>query len=321
MKKYFIEDLEEYLGKEIIDFFAISEKSLRTSKAGKPYLRLTCVDKSGVITGNIWDNVSKLAKNFNISDIAKIRATVELYEGQLQLNISNIRKATPEEYDPVDFYPGTDKDIDLFITRLFEFIDKVKEPHLNALLHSIFDDKEFLKEFTSAPAAKNWHHNVLGGLLHHTINVATICENAACLYEDILINKDLLMTAALLHDIGKVKEYYRAPFIDFTDEGKLIGHIVLGDEIVTEKCKKIDNFPLKLMIMLRHLLLSHHGEMEKGAPTLPKTREALLLHYADSLDAHLIGAQELIEDAKKLDKKWTDFDYLTKRKYYTEDEL
>jgi 3'-5' exoribonuclease len=318
MKKYFIENLNEYLGREITDFFAISEKSLRTSKTGKSYLRLTCVDKSGVITANIWDNAAKLAKNFNISDITKIRATVELYEGQLQLNISNIRKAKPEEYDITDFYPATEKDIDLLITRLFEFIDLVSDTYLSTLLHSFFDDKEFLKEFTSAPAAKNWHHNILGGLLHHTINVTTICKHVSDLYED--INKDLLITAAILHDIGKVQEYHLTPFIDFTDKGKLIGHIVLGDEMVTEKCKKIDNFPSKLMIMLRHLLLSHHGEMEKGAPTLPKTREAVLLHYADSLDAHLIGAQELIEDAKKLDKKWTDFDNLTKRKYYSEDD-
>ncbi|MGC9336495.1 MAG: 3'-5' exoribonuclease YhaM family protein [Candidatus Cloacimonadia bacterium] len=318
MKKYFIENLDEYLGKEITDFFAISEKSLRTSKAGKSYLRLTCVDKSGVITGNIWENAGKVAKNFTTSNIAKIRATVEFYEGQLQLNISNIRRAKAEEYNLTDFYPTTEKDLDLFITQLFEFIDSVSNTYLNDLLHSIFDDKEFLKKFTSAPAAKNWHHNILGGLLHHTINVTIICNHVSGLYES--INRDLLITAAILHDIGKVKEYHWDPFIDFTDQGKLIGHIVLGDELVSEKCKKIDNFPPKLMIMLRHLLLSHHGEMEKGAATLPKTREALLLHYADSLDAHLVGAQELIEDAKKLDKKWTDFDNLTKRKYYTEDE-
>nr|MBC8525272.1 HD domain-containing protein [Candidatus Cloacimonadota bacterium] len=311
MKKYYIENFGEFVGREITDYFAVSEKSLRKTRADKPYLRITCLDKTGQVVGNIWDNAPNLSKKFTIADIVKLQASVELYENQIQLRITNIRKAREEEYEIADFSPTITKDVDKLTEHLFKFIDSIQNQYLNELLHLFFDDKEFLKKFVSAPAAKSWHHNKVGGLLHHTITVAKICNAVENFYDD--IDRDLLVCCAILHDIGKIDEYYLKPFIDFTDEGKLVGHIVLGDKMVVDKCEQIDNFPKMLLNKIRHLLLSHHGEREKGAVCLPKTREAILLHYADNMDAHLIGVQDLIDKAKEQKRDWTEYNNLTKR--------
>ena len=315
MKKYYIENLSDSLGTEIISFFAISEKSLRKSRTGKSYIRLTCIDKTGQIIGNIWDNVKQLESQFTIGDIVKVRASIDIYEGNTQLNITNIRKSVENEYDISDFSPTTTKDINKLTEQLFGFIDSIQNQYLNKLLHLFFDDKEFLKKFTSAPAAKSWHHNKIGGLIHHTITVTNICNSVEGNYDN--IDRDLLVCCAIIHDIGKVDEYYLRPFIDFTDEGKLVGHIVIGDKMVVDKCQQINNFPKMLINKIRHLLLSHHGEREKGAVVLPKTKEAILLHYADNMDAHIMGVDDLIEKAKKQKKDWTEFDPLTKREYFT----
>jgi 3'-5' exoribonuclease len=315
MKKYYVENLDEHIGEEIVSFFAIREKSLRKSRAGKSYLRVTCVDKTGNVMGNIWDKASQLSKKFTVADIVKVQAFIELYENQTQLSISNIRKAKEQEYEIADFSPTTTKDINKLTEQLFNFVDSIQNQYLNKLLHLFFDDKEFLKKFASAPAAKSWHHNVIGGLLYHTITVTKICNAVANFYED--LDRDLLVACAVLHDIGKVEEYSLKPFIDFTDEGKLVGHIVIGDKMVVDKIQQINNFPPMLKNKIRHLLLSHHGEREKGAVVLPKTKEAIILHYADNMDAHIMGVQDLIEKAKKQNREWTEYNNLTKREYYT----
>jgi len=317
MKKHYIENLSDYLGTEIVSFFAISEKSLRKSRAGKSYIRVTCIDKTGQIIGNIWDNVKHLESQFSIGDIVKVKASVDIYESNLQLNISNIRKAEESEYEISDFSPATTKNINKLTEQLFQYLDSIENKYLNKLLHLFFDDKEFLKKFTFAPAAKSWHHNKIGGLIHHTITVTNICDSVVPIYRDDDIDRDLLVCCAILHDIGKVDEYHLRPFIDFTDEGKLVGHIVIGDKMVVDKIQQINNFPPMLKNKIRHLLLSHHGEREKGAVVLPKTKEAILLHYADNMDAHIMGVQDLIEKAKKQNRDWTEYNNLTKREYYT----
>lgn len=317
MKKHYIENLSDYLGTEIVSFLAISEKSLRKSRAGKSYIRVTCIDKTGQIIGNIWDNVKHLESQFSIGDIVKLKASIDIYESNLQLNISNIRKAEENEYEISDFSPTTTKNINKLTDQLFQYLDSIENKYLNKLLHLFFDDKEFLKKFTSAPAAKSWHHNKIGGLIHHTITVTNICDSVVPIYRDDDIDRDLLVCCAILHDIGKVDEYHLRPFIDFTDEGKLVGHIVIGDKMVVDKIQKINNFPPMLKNKIRHLLLSHHGEREKGAVVLPKTKEAILLHYADNMDAHIMGVQDLIEKAKKQKRDWTEYNNLTKREYYT----
>ncbi len=316
MKEKFVQDLSSLEGSEITDLFAISEKSVRKSRAGKFFIRVMCLDRTGRVTGFIWDNVPKFKDTFSVGDIVKIKALVTTFENNVQLSISNIRKAEENEYQLSDFAPTTTKDTNKLIERLFGFIDSVKNEYLSQLLHLFFDDKELLEKFSKSPAAKNWHHNLVGGLLHHSVTVASICDAVSTLYDG--IDKDLLITCAILHDIGKTKEYTLAPFIDFTDEGRLIGHIVIGNKMVVDKCEKINNFPKNLLMKIQHMLLSHHGERENGAAVPPKTREALILHYSDNLDAHVTGASELIEKAADENSTWTDYHYLTNREYYTE---
>jgi len=316
MKEKFVQDLSSLEGSEITDLFAISEKSVRKSRAGKFFIRVMCLDRTGRVTGFIWDNVPKFQDTFSVGDIVKIKALVTTFENNVQLSISNIRKAEDNEYQLSDFAPTTTKDTNKLIERLFGFIDSVKNEYLSQLLHRFFDDKELLEKFSKSPAAKNWHHNLVGGLLHHSVTVASICDAVSTLYDG--IDKDLLITCAILHDIGKTKEYTLAPFIDFTDEGRLIGHIVIGNKMVVDKCEKINNFPKNLLMKIQHMLLSHHGERENGAAVPPKTREALILHYSDNLDAHVTGASELIEKAADEKSSWTDYHFLTNREYYTE---
>jgi len=316
MKEIFVQDLSSLEGSEITDFFAISEKSVRKSRNGKFFIRLLCVDKTGHVTGFIWDNVPKLQDSFSVGDIVKLKALVTTFENNMQLSISNIRKAEENEYQISDFAPTTTKDRDKLIEKLFNFIDSIKNEYLSQLLHLVFDDKELLEKFSKSPAAKNWHHNVVGGLLHHSVTVASICDAVSTLYDN--IDRDLLLTCAILHDIGKIKEYTLAPFIEFTDEGRLIGHVVIGNKMVVDKCEEINNFPKILLLKIEHLLLSHHGEREHGAAVPPKTKEALILHYADNLDAQVTGAADLIEKAADEKSSWTDYHFLTSREYYTE---
>ena len=220
MKEIFIQDLSPLEGSEITDFFAISEKSVRKSRNGKYFIRLLCVDKTGQVTGFIWDNVPKFQDTFSVGDIVKLKALVTTFENNVQLSISNIRKAEESEYQISDFAPTTTKDTNKLLEKLFGFIDSIKNEYLSQLLHLIFDDKELLGKFSKSPAAKNWHHNVVGGLLHHSVTVTSICDAVSTMYEG--IDRDLLLTCAILHDIGKIKEYTLAPFIEFTDEGRLL---------------------------------------------------------------------------------------------------
>ena len=207
----------------------------------------------------------------------------------------------------------TGKDINKLSEKLFNYMDGIKNSYLKQLLSKIFDDKEFFTRFAQAPAAKTWHHNYIGGLLEHTISVASICEFATHLYK---IDKDLLITGALLHDIGKVLEYSIKPTIEFTAEGRLVGHIPLGDHILSTKSAEIDNFPPDLLFKLRHLVLSHHGEYEKASARLPQTLEAIVLHHADNFDAQTVGVAQLVESVQNDDAKWTEYDKLNNRYYY-----
>ncbi len=316
MKEIFVQDLSPLEGSEITDFFAISEKSVRKSRNGKFFIRLLCVDRTGQVTGFIWDNVPKLQDSFSVGDIVKLKALVTTFENNMQLSISNIRKAEENEYQISDFAPTTTKDTDKLLEKLFGFIDSIKNEYLSQLLHLIFDDKELLEKFSKSPAAKNWHHNVVGGLLHHSVTVTSICDAVSTMYQG--IDRDLLVACALLHDIGKIKEYTLAPFIEFTDEGRLVGHVVIGNKIVVDTCEEINNFPKDLLMKIEHLLLSHHGEREFGAAVPPKTKEALILHHADNLDAQVTGAADLIDKASDEKSTWTDYHYLTNREYYTE---
>ena len=310
--KIFVKELKEHLNKEFISNFLVSQKELREG-AKDFYIRLKLNDSTGSVSGNVWNNAKVIAEKFEIGDVIQVKGVVISYKAQLQVTVNKITKIPEEEYNLSDYLETTDKDINKLSEKLYNYVDSIGNSYLKQLLSKIFDDKEFFTIFAQAPAAKTWHHNYIGGLLEHTVAVASICEFATHLYE---VDKDLLITGALLHDIGKVLEYNIKPTIEFTAEGRLVGHIPLGDHILSTKAAEIDNFPPDLLFKLRHLILAHHGEYEKASARLPQTLEAIVLHHADNFDAQTVGVAQLVESVQNDDAKWTEYDKLNNRYYY-----
>ncbi|MFC1898429.1 3'-5' exoribonuclease YhaM family protein [Candidatus Cloacimonadota bacterium] len=312
MEKIKISELKEHLNKEIISDFMVVQKELREG-AKDFYIRLRLADKTGSVPGNVWNNAKEVAEKFAEGDVIRVKGVVISYKTQIQITVNKIQKLADEEYEIADFMESTTKDVNKLSEKLFTFIDRLSEPNLKQLLLGIFEDKEFFTRFAQAPAAKTWHHNYIGGLLEHTISIATICDFVSNLYP---VNKDLLITGALLHDIGKVIEYDFKNKIEFSAEGRLIGHIPLGDQIVSEHAARINNFPPQLLMKLRHLILAHHGEYEKASARLPQTLEAIVLHHADNLDAQTVGVVQIKQQMQSKDAEWSEFDRLNQRYYY-----
>jgi len=312
MSKIFVKELKDHLNKEIISNFLVTEKILREG-AKDFYIRLKLADSSGSIFGNVWNNAKTIAEKFEEGDVVQVKGFIITYKAQLQVTVNKIKKIPQEEYDLNDYLETTTKDITKLSDKLFDYIESIKNQYLKELLLSIFEDKEFFTKFGQAPAAKSWHHNYIGGLLEHTMSVAGLCDYASHNYN---VDKDLLITGAILHDIGKVFEYQVLPNIDFTPVGRLVGHIPLGDNFIADRAKEINGFPEDLLMKLRHLILSHHGEYEMASARLPQTLEATILHQADNFDAQTIGVQQLKNAVTDDNAKWTEFDRLNNRYYY-----
>jgi len=311
MERIEVKELSQFVNKEITGFFLVAEKELREGKQNM-YLHLRLQDKSGSCNGNIWNNAQKESEGFEEGDIVKMKAIVINYKGQVQLNIQKVRLADTSEYNLDDFLARSSHDPIQMADEFFRFLESIQNPYLKQLLKSIFDDKEFFAKFTFSPAAKTWHHNYIHGLLEHTVSVARICEFLASQYR---VNRDLLISGALIHDMAKVVEYESKPAIEFSDIGRLVGHLSLGDQLICAKAAKINNFPSELLMLVRHLILAHHGEYEKASVRLPQTLEALVLHLADNADAQTIGVQQLIE-MTPADATWSEFDKMNNRYYY-----
>ncbi|MDD3049924.1 MAG: HD domain-containing protein [Candidatus Cloacimonetes bacterium] len=311
MEKIVVKNLGDLLNQEIVSYFLVAQKELREGQKDF-YLRMQFNDNTGSVAANIWNNAKSFSEKFEEGDVVKVKAVVISYKGQVQLTVNKLKKAEAEEYDLSDFVMSTQKDTTELSDKLFSLIDGLKNEYLKQLMKIIFENKEFYTKFANCPAAKTWHHNYIGGLLEHTVAVARICEFSAKLYN---VDKDLLICGALLHDIGKVQEYNYKTSIEFSNIGRLIGHLSLGDQIVYETAKQINAFPDDLLMKVRHLILAHHGEYEKASVRLPQTLEATLLHHADNLDAQTTGVLQLVE-AVSADAEWSDFDKLNNRYYY-----
>ncbi|MCD4829278.1 MAG: HD domain-containing protein [Candidatus Cloacimonetes bacterium] len=312
MEKIFITDVGEFLNGEIVSFFIVNQKEMREGTKSK-YIRLRLSDRTGSLNGNIWNNATALNDAFKEGDVVKVKGIVISYKGQYQITVNNIRSASDNEYDLADFIATSSQDVGELTDRFFGFIENIEDAHIKELLNSIFGDKEFWGMFTRCPAAKSWHHNYMGGLIEHTVAVARICEFASHMYP---VQTDILMAGALLHDVGKVYEYNMKTVIDFTTTGRLIGHICLGDEIICRHARQLNRFPDNTLLKLRHLILAHHGEYEKAAARLPQMLEAIVLHYADNLDAQTVGVKQLVEGALKSDSEWSEYDRLNNRYFY-----
>jgi 3'-5' exoribonuclease len=286
----YIKDIRE--NERLIEHYLVKRKEARESKAGKHFLSLKLADKTGSLDGKIWDMTSHIAP-FDEGEMVKVDGTVTLFNGEFQLKITKLRRSMEGEYAPADYVPTTDKDIDEMFARLTALVKSVENAHLNALLENILLKDEGRTEMLKThSAAKGMHHAFLGGLLEHTLSVAEICDTLAARYK--YVDRDVLLTGALLHDIGKIYELSPMPVNEYTDDGQLLGHIIMGVELVTAQAAKIEGFPHELLSLVKHMLLSHHGELEFGSPKLPLTPEAMLLHFADNIDAKLTAFDEII---------------------------
>ncbi len=301
----FVRDLYKLpVGAPFSGYFVIEHVEIKRHRTGEPFLRLVLSDKTGTFTALWW----KPPKDADLSifrkgDVVFISGSIEYFNGQLQPKLSKIRVASPGEYNPQKFICETKFPIEEQFTVLLEIIDSVENPYLKRLLESFFYDDKFVKKFLRTPAGKTIHHACIGGLLEHTLGVVEICETVSKRYKS--IDRDLLITAAILHDIGKVHEYSVGISIDRTTEGILLGHLYMSCEMVAFKIAEIPDFPKSLKTKLLHCILSHHGEYEHGSPKKPKTLEAVTLAYADALDSRVKGFEEFIERELGSGKGWT----------------
>ena len=283
-------------GERIVDFYFCKQRqSMKSQKTGKNYISLFLSDKTGTISGKVCD-ISRDIQSFNEGDYIKIDANVQTFNNDLQLNIKKIRKAQEGEYDEADYIPTTDKNVNDLYTKLNDYINSIEDQYIKRLLTNIFIENNTIAEnFKKHTAAKAMHHNYVGGLIEHTISVTAICDFFASHYDD--VNRDVLIASALLHDIGKIKELSDFPNIDYTDDGELLGHIVMGSEFIGTEADKIDGFPHQLRSLIQHNILAHHGEYEYGSPKLPRTIEAFILHCADDTDAKVKMFETAIADS------------------------
>jgi len=288
----YINELRE--GEMISEVYLCKNKIVAKTKAGKSYYSMQLQDKTGIIDAKVWE-LNNGISHFEAMNYIRVEAQVTSFNGALQLNVKRVRVADEGEYETSDYMPCSAKNIDEMFGELISIISSISNEYLKKLLDSFFvEDKVFIDKFKRHSAAKSIHHGFKGGLLEHTVSVARICEFIAGRYPR--INKDLLITSAIFHDVGKIDELSSFPENDYTDEGQLVGHIVMGTMMVSERIKTIENFPVKLANELKHCILSHHGELEYGSPKKPSLIEALALAHADNMDAKLQTFTELIED-------------------------
>ena len=273
-------------GMHIADVYLCKNKQIALTKNGKEYGNLVMQDKTGTIDAKIWDLGSPGVGEFETMDYVHVEADVTLFQNSFQLNVRRIRRAQEGEYVEADYLPVSKKDIKKMYEELLGYIRSVKNPYLQKLLCGYFvENAAFAKAFQFHSAAKTVHHGFVGGLLEHTLSVTRLCDYYAGYYP--MINRDLLLTAAIFHDIGKTRELSRFPANDYTDDGQLLGHIIIGTEMVGESIRSIPGFPEKLATELKHCILAHHGELEYGSPKKPALLEALALNFADNTDARM----------------------------------
>lgn len=310
MKREYVAALRE--GARVDGAFALRGKEMRAARTGEAYLSLELADRSGRIAG-IMFRPGREAEAVPAGTVVRVRGTVTSYRGMLRVSVESMRPIV--EYDPRDILPASTRDERELVAELREIVRSVKDPRLGAVLRAVFGDRAFMTRFRQCPASQSYHHACLGGLLEHTVNVAGLCRQIATRYPH--VDTDLLVTGALLHDIGKVDELSFDTGIQYTDGGRLLGHVVLGERRVTAAIAALgDVVPPDVATRLSHVLLSHHGELEWGSPKRPSVLEALVLHHADNLDAKTVGFIEAASSAAMVEEPWTDAANLFRRPLY-----
>ncbi len=296
--------------------FLVKEKIVAMAKNGKPYLTLKLMDKTGEVDAKIWDNADQVGSLFDRNDFLAVKGKASVYLGKMQLIVSELKRVPEESVQLADFLPETASDIEAMVAQLHALVASLTDPDLARLLRSFFEDPELLAQYRTAPAAKGMHHVYLGGLLEHSLAVAKLVDAMVPLYQG--LNRDLLVAGALLHDIGKVREMTYLRCFDYSDEGKLIGHITIGVEMLQERIARLPGFPVELAMLLKHMILSHHGQYEYGSPKRPKTLEATILNYLDDLDSKINGIRTHIRKEPDNPSRWTSYHRLYDRYFFKE---
>ena len=311
-KEIYLKNIKQ--GDKIASSFLVAEKNMAFSQKGSPYLTVRLKDKTGEIESKVWETAVELDQLFKKGDIIFIEGRAANYKNSIQISITSIKKIPWDEVESTDYLPAAKADVKEMFNELLGYVEKVSDKFLKALLNAFLQEEETASLFQRAPAAKGFHHIYLGGLLEHTLSVVRLLEKVADHYPS--LNKDMLITGGILHDIGKIYEFSYNNIIDYSDEGRLIGHIVMGVEMINKRIASIDDFPPQLALELRHIILSHHGEFEFGSPKRPKTLEALVIHYIDDLDAKFNAFQAFMADSANNDSDWTAYNRFLERFLY-----
>lgn len=310
--KIYVSDIKE--NDRVESYFLVKDKNIAMAKNGKPYINIKLMDRTGEIEARVWDNAEEIAGQFEKNDIVTIKGRGSLYQGKVQLSLIDVRKAPEGVASAADFLPRSEREPDDMLSELKGIISGIREPYLKRLMDSFVDDQAFVESLKAAPAAKGMHHVYIGGLLEHVLSVANLVTELSKHYTG--VNRELLLTGSILHDMGKTKELSYKGAFDYTDEGRLLGHIVIGIQMLDEKIKGIEGFPEKTAMLLRHMIASHHGELEFGSPKRPKTLEALLLHHIEDMDAKVNAYQAAITKETNEETSWTSYQKMFERYLY-----
>ena len=311
-ERKWIKDLRT--GDEVEAVFLLTRKELRESRKGSMYIDGDVMDRSGAMPIRMWDATEAIFGSAAVQDFVRIKGRVESYKDTLQLIVKVIEKVPEDTVRVSDFMPTTDQDVDKMEQGLRKILRTVEEPKLLELLAEFFNDSDFMVKFRQCPAAVQFHHAYLGGLLEHTLSLAKVAVRVLPDYP--ALRKDLLLTGVFLHDIGKVRELSWDRGFTYTDEGELVGHIVLGVAMLDEKARQVEDFPPALLDSLKHLILSHHGQYEFGSPKLPCTAEAIALHYLDNLDAKMHAFHKAVQADRDPESDWTEYSRMFSRRLY-----
>jgi len=310
MKDFYVRDAAQQENKVITSNFVVATKQIKPKKTGELYLWLTLADKSGHIEARMWDNVSEVLYSFEQNDFVKVKGLINKYNGRFQLTIHKLRKMEEGEVEFADYLPKTTKDVEQLWQRLGEFVASFQNPHLKALLEAFMADPEIAAAYKCAPAAKTLHHAFIGGLLDHVVSLATSCDLMCRNYPQ--IDRDLLLTGAFLHDVGKIHELSYQRAFSYTTRGQLLGHMIIELEMLQAKIDEVNKraaapFPPELKTLVEHLIISHHGQYDFGSPKLPMFPEALMLHYLDDLDSKMESMRAHFEREAEGEGEWTTY--------------
>src|SRR5438309_333350 len=305
MKDFFLSDCPRFENKVITSSFVVTTKQVKPKKTGEPYLALTLADRCGQIEAKMWDNVEDTLDTFEQDDFLKIKGLLNKYKNRFQITIHKLRRMADSEVDFADYLPKTTKNIDELWQTVVDFVASFEDQHLKALVQAFMSDPEIAAAYRCAPAAKTLHHAYIGGLLDHVVSLFRSCDLVCRNYPQ--INRDLLLTGAFLHDIGKIHELAYTRSFSYTSRGQLLGHLIIELEMLNAKAVQVPGFPEELKILLEHLVISHHGHYEFGSPKLPMFPEALMLHYLDDLDSKMESMRAHFEREADLDSPWTSY--------------